>query len=285
MTLGERSRSLTVAKKVITLKKRFTESTHVKVTLIPSAMSPDGVDQNQYSICYLINDTLAVDAGGLGFYGTPQDQAKIKDVLISHTHADHVASLPIFVENAFEGGPVPVTIHGSSHVLESLQLDIFNGRVWPDFIGMSAEQGPFLRLNEIESGKPLDLQGLRITPVAVNHLVPTLGFVIDDGVCSVVIASDTGPTEEIWRISHSASRLRAVFLEASFPDAMLDLANVSRHLTPALFGVEARKLDRDDIDLIAVHIKPRYRPEILRELDALGLPNLQIGRFNEPYTY
>jgi ribonuclease BN (tRNA processing enzyme) len=257
----------------------------VKVTLIPSAMSPDGVDQNQYAISYLINDTLVVDAGSIGFYRTPQEQAKIKDVLISHTHADHVASLPIFVENAFEGGPDPVTIHGSSYVLESLQSDLFNGRIWPDFIGMSATQGPFLKVNEIESGRPLDLQGLRITPVAVDHLVPTLGFVIDDGQCSVVIASDTGPTHEIWKVAHSASRLRAVYLEASFPNSMIGLANLSKHLTPALFGEEVRKLDRDDIDIIVVHMKPRYRDQILRELEALGLPNLVIGQLNEPYTF
>ena len=257
----------------------------MKVTLIPSSVSPDGVDQNQYSISYLINDTLAVDAGCLGFYGTPEYQARIKDVLISHTHADHVASLPIFVENAFEGGPDPVTIHGSTHVLDSLRRDIFNGRIWPDFIGMSADQGPFLKLNEIESGHPLDLQGLRITPVAVDHLVPTLGFVIDDGRCSIVIASDTGPTEEIWRVANSASRLHAAFLEASFPNSMTGLANLSKHLTPAMFGEEARKLNRDDIDLVAVHIKPRYRTQIVRELDALALPNLVIARFNETYTY
>ena len=257
----------------------------MKVTLIPSSVSPDGVDQNQYSISYLINDTLAVDAGGLGFYRTPEFQAKIKDVFISHTHADHVASLPIFVENAFEGGPKPVTVHGSSHVLDSLQRDIFNGRIWPDFIGMSAKQGPFLKINEIESGRPLELQGLRITPVAVDHLVPTLGFVIDDGRCGIVIASDTGPTEEIWRVAHSASRLHAVFLEASFPNSMTGLANLSKHLTPAMFGEEARKLNRDDIDLIVVHIKPRYRVQIVQELEALGLPNLVIARFNETYAY
>ena len=77
----------------------------MKVTLIPSSMSMDGVEQNQYLISYLINDTLAVDAGGLGFYGSPEQQARVKHVLISHTHADHVASLPIFVENAFEANP------------------------------------------------------------------------------------------------------------------------------------------------------------------------------------
>ena len=206
--------------------------------------------------------------------------------MISHTHADHVASLPIFVENSFEGRTrSPVTIHGSAVVLDSLQRDIFNGRIWPDFIGMSVKQGPFLRINEIESGRPLTLQGLRITPVAVDHLVPTLGFVVDDGRCSIVIASDTGPTDEIWKVAHSASRLHAVFLEASFPNAMTELANLSKHLTPMMFGKEVRKLNRVDVPLVAVHIKPRFRPQIVRELESLRLPNLSIGRFNEPYTY
>jgi len=257
----------------------------VKVTLIPSAMSSGGVDQNQYAVAYLINDTLAVDAGSLGFYGSPQDQARIKDVLISHTHADHVASLPIFIENVFEGGADPVTIHGSPDVLECVQLDLFNGRVWPDFIAMSATIGPFLKLNTIEPNRTIELQGLAITPIAVNHLVPTLGFVIDDGTSAIVIASDTGPTEEIWRISRESTLIRAVFLEASFPNSMAELARVSQHLTPALFGEEARKLDRPEVSLIAVHIKPRYRVEIIQELEALGLPNLSIGRFNEPYHF
>ena len=257
----------------------------MKVTLIPSSVSADGVDQNQYSISYLINGTLAIDAGGIGFYGTPFEQAKIKHVLISHTHADHVASLPIFVENAFEVGPDPVTVHGNSEVLGSLQSDIFNGRVWPDFIGMSATIGPFLRINEIRAGESIELQGLKITPVAVDHLVPTLGFLVDDGEACIVIASDTGPTDEIWRLAKASNRLKAVYLEASFPDAMLDLAKVSKHLTPALFGEEVRKLGRDDVDLVVVHIKPRFRDEIVRELQALGLPNLKIGRFNETFTY
>ncbi len=257
----------------------------MKVTLIPSSVSSDGVDQNQYLISYLINDTLAIDAGCIGFYGTPEEQAKIKDVLISHTHADHVASLPIFVENAFEASPNPVTIHASATVLDSLQRDIFNGRIWPDFIGMSVNQGPFLRLNEIESGQPLQLQGLTITPIAVDHLVPTLGFVVDDGVSTVVIASDTGPTDELWRVARATPHLKAVFLEAAFPNAMTGLANLSKHLTPAMFGEETRKLGRDDVDIVVVHIKPRFRVKILEEMLALGLPNLVIARFNETYSY
>ena len=257
----------------------------MKVTLIPSSLSTDGFDQNQYAIAYLINDRLAVDAGSLGFYGTPDDQAKIKDIFLSHTHADHIASLPIFVENAYEGGADPVTVHGSASVLDCLRRDVFNGRVWPDFIGMTTPETPFLTLSEIKPGRSIERQGLQITPIAVDHLVPTLGFLIEDQDSAILIASDTGPTDELWRLARSSIRLRAVFLEASFPDAMLKLARDSKHLTPALFREEVGKLGRDDVDLIAVHIKPRYRAEIIGQLESLGLNRLTIGRLGQAYSY
>ena len=106
----------------------------------PILDAPDGVDHNQYLDFLSDQRHIAVDAGCIGFYGSPEQQARIKHVLISHTHADHVASLPIFVENAFEAGP---TRHHPRHreVLDCIQRDIFNGRVWPDFIAMSATTG------------------------------------------------------------------------------------------------------------------------------------------------
>ena len=106
--------------------------------------------------------------------------------------------------------------------MESLRHDVFNGRVWPDFIAMSATIGPFLRLHEIEAGRPVNLPdlGLAVTPVEVNHLVPTLGFLIDDGSSSIAIASDTGPTERLWEAGRACPNLKAVFLEAAFPNAM-----------------------------------------------------------------
>ena len=257
----------------------------MKVTLLPSSMSAGGVDQNQYLISYLIDDILAVDAGCLGFYGTPEEQAKVKDVLISHTHADHLASLPIFVENAYEARSDCVTVHGNAEVLDSLRRDVFNGRTWPDFLELSGRMAPFLKLDEIESGRAIDLPGLRVTPIAVDHLVPTLGFLVESGETSILISSDTGPTDAIWDLARATPGLKAVFLEASFPDSMTSLATLSKHLTPATFAGEVRKLGRADVDGIAVHMKPRHRAQILVELTALGLPNLLIGRFNSPYTF
>jgi cAMP phosphodiesterase len=257
----------------------------VRVTLVPSSIASEGGEEpGQYLITYLFNETLAIDAGSLGVYGTPAQQARVRHVLISHTHIDHTASLPIFVENSYEAKTDCVTIHGSAHVLESLRNDIFNDRLWPDFVALSEGSAPFLRLSCLEPFRPVVLEGLSIIPVPVDHLVPTLGFVVTQDDRTVVVASDTGPTEALWRVSNDAPGLAAVFLEAAFPNSMAGLANISKHLTPELFGREVAKLNRP-VPVIAVHLKARYRDEIVAELRALGLPNVEIGRFGSAYTW
>jgi ribonuclease BN (tRNA processing enzyme) len=255
----------------------------VNVTLLPSGFA-SRTEEQQFLTSFLVNDRLAVDAGSLGFYGTPPDQARVRHVLLSHLHIDHIASLPIFVENAYEGKGECVTVHAYADVLDGLRQHVFNERIWPDFMKLSRNQAPFLKLEPLEPGRTIELDGLRITPVPVNHVVPTLGYVIADDTATVVFPSDTGPTDAIWEHANAAANLKAVFLEATFPNDMAGLAQLSKHLTAATFAAEARKLHRT-VPLIAVHIKARFYDQVVRELQALGLPNLEIGRQGKRYVF
>ena len=256
----------------------------MRIILVPSAVDGRGEDQLQYLTSYLVNDTIAIDAGALGQFRTPADQARIRHVLLSHTHIDHIGSLPVLVENAYEGTRDCMTIHGSEAVLDCLRRDIFNDRVWPNFIGLSRPEAPFLKLSTLVAGRPIELDGLRIIPVPVDHVVPTFGFMIEDGNAAIVISSDTGPTDEIWRRANATANLRAVFIEATFPDSMAELARVSKHLTPSMLAAEVRKL-KSPVPVITVHIKARFHAQMTRELHALGLPNFEIGRFGKVYTF
>ena len=129
-------------------------------------------------------------------------------------------------------------------MLDCLRRDLFNDRMWPDFIALSSAERTFLKLQTLDPGVTVELDGLRITPVDVHHSVPTQGFLVEDATSAVVVASDTGPTEEIWRRANELANLQAVFLEATFPDSMAQLAALSGHLTPSGFGGEIRKLHR-----------------------------------------
>lgn len=256
----------------------------MKITLIPSSVDGGKNPSLHFLTSYRINDTVVLDAGCVGLWGTPQQQAQIRHLLISHSHLDHVASLPIFLDNVYGLQAEPVVIHGSEAVLDSLRRDFFNGRVWPEFAQLAALQPPLIKLATLESGRSLDLEGLRITPLAVDHAVPTLGFLVEDTDSAVIFSSDTGPTEAIWQHANLARNLQAVFLEASFPSSMEALALLAGHLTPALFAREAQKLTKQ-VRMIAVHLKPKYREQVAAELQALGMPNLEIGDFGVPYEF
>jgi ribonuclease BN (tRNA processing enzyme) len=256
----------------------------VQVTLLPSAFPKPGEVAHHYLTSYLINDNVAVDAGALGLFQSPDEQARVRHVFISHTHFDHLASLPIFVDNAYERKPDSVAVHGSEPVLKCLREDVFSRRLWANYLDMAPPGGPFLRLNRLQSGESLEVEGLRITPVEVNHTVPTLGFLIEDAAAAIVIPSDTGPTDEIWARARQLPRLKAVFLEASFPDAQAPLAEVTRHLTPATFAREIAKLQRP-ARIIAVHLKARHHARVAAEIAALGLEGVEVVQPGAVYQF
>jgi len=255
----------------------------VQILIVPSSTCGPR-SQDQFLTSFVINRTLAIDAGCLGLYGSVADQSAIRHVLITHSHIDHVASLPVFVNQVYDGSGDCVTVHGSAPVLDSLRRDLFNGRVWPDFFHLSTQMPPYLKARELAVERPVELEGLRVTPIAVDHVVPTTGFLVQDGRSSVLFSSDTGPTERLWEVAAAVPDLKAVFLEVTFPDAMAELATISKHLTPATFGREVAKLPRP-VAWVAVHVHPRYRGKVTKEMKALRLPGLEMGRFGVPYEF
>lgn len=256
----------------------------MKIQLLPSATSTTGERELQFLTTYLINDNLAIDAGSLGLALDLEAQRKIKHVVLSHTHIDHWASLPIFLENTLDFAGTRVTIHGSEPVLDGLRRHIFNDCVWPDLVHATLNSQPFFHLAPLEAGRPLELSGVRITPIPVNHVVPTMGFLVEEGDAAVVLPIDTGPTEELWRCANALPKVSAVFLEVTFPDSMDRLGQIAKHLTPRMFGEEVRKLARPT-KFIAIHIKAPFYDRVVEELRSLGLPDLEIGMPGKEYRF
>ncbi len=232
---------------------------------------------------YLINGTVAIDAGSLGLLGTIDQQARVKHIFLSHIHIDHVSSLGPFVDAVYDGSGDCVTVYANAYTLECLRNDYFNNRLYPDFFKISTFRPPYIKVVELTSGVPIEVEGLRITPITVNHVVPTLGYIIEDNNSAVVFPSDTAPTEEIWARAHGCRHELTVFLECTFPESMGWLAELAKHLTPSLYVKEMKKLGRD-ARFITIHMHPRHRPLIVKELLALGLPSVEIGEAGKLYA-
>ena len=212
----------------------------MKVRILGSAVGVTPAPQ--YVSSYVVNDSIAIDAGALGLNGPPGEQARIRHIFLTHGHLDHIATLPIFLENSFDPQQEAVAIYGHPTSLAHLRKHVFNDVIWPDFVRLSTPSQTFLRLCPVEAETPVPVNGLSVIPVLVDHIVPAYGYIFTDSISTVVFGGDSGPTERIWQLAATACAPRSVFLEASFPDAMHRLAHDARHLTPRLVGAEVAKM-------------------------------------------
>ncbi len=253
----------------------------MRVELLPSSQPPS--DQ-QFLVTYLINDRVAIDAGSIGLLADLKKQEQVEHVFVTHQHIDHIETLPILLENVYKPGPKSIEVLSAESVLNLLQKDLFNGRIWPDFLALSTPEDPFLVTTPLEPGKPVHRCGLVVTPVSVSHAVPTLGLVVDDGEAVVAFPSDTGPTEEFWKYLNGLDRLDAVFLEISFPDCLADLAEKSGHHCTKTFVEELQKLKRP-VRWIVVHRKPRYAEQIAHELASHNILDVELIQPGKVYDF
>ncbi len=247
----------------------------MRVQILPSDTSGSpGVD-NTYAASIVINDRVALDAGCLGFHGDTERQSAVEHVFLSHAHLDHTASLPMFLENTFSNTADCATVYATGEVHQWLQEHMFNDRLWPDFVRLSTPESKLINCVTLVPGTPVEVAGLTVTPVAVNHGVPAMGFLVDDGTTAIAYSADTAETTELWELARANPRLRAVLLECAFPNSMTWLAEVSFHLTPRTFDALVRRFLKD-VPVCPVLMKARFRAETVAELRALELPNLRF---------
>ena len=228
---------------------------------------------------FLINKTVMIDAGTIGAALQLEEQKQIRHVLLSHLHFDHVQGLPTLADNLVDDESSiaePVTLTSTAQVLDGLRAHLFNNEVYPDFLALPDPKHPVFVCRTIDVGKENEVAGLHVRAVRVNHLVPTVGFLIREGTSTVLYSGDTYETEEIWKTAAKEPTLKAAFIETSFPNKLADLAKISKHLTPALFAQEFRKLGRPDLPVYVYHVKPRFRQEVIRELEQLKIRHLTV---------
>jgi cAMP phosphodiesterase len=198
---------------------------------------------------------------------------------------DHIATLPIFIDDLFGSLREPVRIHATEEVIGLLERDIFNGTVYPPFHNFRNEYTSVMEFVPFRAGEEFVVAHLKVRAVPVNHIVPTVGLVFTDGETTVGFSADTYLTEEFWDMLNGAPRLDALLIEASFPSAMEHLAEVSGHLTPALLGRELQKLAHHEPQILVMHLKAAFRETLVRELDELGLDHLSAMEPGREYSW
>lgn len=243
----------------------------MKVTLLPSTTS--GNLRHQALTAYLVDSSLAVDAGSIGIALDRRAMGNIRFVVITHAHIDHIATLPLLVSELFDMADSALPVYALPEVIQVLRENIFNGAVWPNFeqIELPNGHGPALEFRELDTAGPTQVGDYFVRAIRMNHTVPTAGLIVEKDGVAVGFTADTYMTDEFWEVANSLTELRSVFVDVSFPDAMEALAATALHHTPNSLAKDLTKLTRR-IDVFAVHLKPGSQKMVQSQLEQLEPP-------------
>ena len=215
--------------------------------------------------CLLINNVLAVDAGALTSTLSLKAQARLKAVLLTHRHYDHVKDLPALGLNFYFLGK-SLDVFATQSVFQELAAHYDDEVLYPDFTKRPPD-GPAFKFHVIEPSREFAINDYKILPVAVNHAVPCVGYQITSPAGKKLFyTSDTGlGLNECWR--RIAPDM--LIVEVTAPNRDRDFAVQAGHLTPAQLQaeLEAFRMIKGYLpQVVALHTNPFLSDAILAEL-------------------
>ncbi len=221
--------------------------------------------RNSKLVSLLIDDVLALDAGSLTSSLSFRAQLKLKAVLLTHHHYDHIRDIPAIAMNALIH-ETKISVYSTRPVYDALAAHFLNGELYPDFLRKPAGN-PTIKFTEVAPEKTENIDGYRIQAVPMNHSIPAVGFQVTspDGK-AVFYTGDTGPgLAECCR--HISPQL--LITEVTAPNKYEGFARDAGHLTPRLLGLELDSFQRLKGYLpriVAVHMNPIQEKQIEAEL-------------------
>lgn len=235
--------------------------------------------------CFVIDDSVSIDAGSLAMACSEQQFENVRDIVLTHAHLDHIAGLPLFIDDLFAKLSEPICVHATAEMIEILERDIFNWSIYPRFSELSNPNGPVMKYVPYEIGCEFRVRNLLIKALAVNHLVPAAGFIVSDGKSKFAITGDTSAMDDFWPVVNEEKDLSALLVECAFPNQLCGLADISHHMTPKTLCNELEKFNGNGCPIYVINLKPTYREAIISEIDDLGIENLQILEVGKTYEW
>jgi len=244
-----------------------------------------GIGKGLRTTSLLVDDDILIDAGsGVGDL-TLDEMAKIRHVFLSHSHLDHVAFLPLLVDSIFERIDDPIVIHGLPETLKGIKEHLFNWVIWPDFASLPTVEKPVMRYEEIDAGQMYQLDGRIIEPIAVNHIVPTVGFRLEAvSGASFAFTGDTTTNDTFWAALNAHARLDVLLLEVAFTNRHEVLSQMARHYCSKTLVEDLVKLKHNPA-IHLTHHKPDEDDVIFDEVLAAVASHRNIKQLKNNLTF
>lgn len=238
-----------------------------------------GVCRGHDTTCLMINDNILLDAGTGASHLSAHQAMKIKDILVSHSHLDHVSSICFISDQDIENRSEPTRVYCLPETSKALTSDLINGQLWPEIEKVVINGVNMVQFIPVKPFERIEIGNCAFTPLLVEHAVPTVGYCLHGENYDMVFISDMIRTsDEVYEwIRKRAKRIKYFISEAAFPDRLKKIAEISRHMTPKMLLQECRKLPQDKgIKFYATHIKPLYYEDVIADLSKLKEPTIKV---------
>jgi ribonuclease BN (tRNA processing enzyme) len=198
---------------------------------------------------------------------TLDEMLGIGHVLLTHSHLDHVAALPLMIDAVASRLTRPVCVHALPGTIAALRAHVFNNVIWPDFSRIPSVDRPFITFHEIHVGQTLEIGGKSVEVLPAVHTVPAVGLAVSTrGGPAWVFTGDTERNPAFWRRLNTMD-VAALVIETAFSNREKELARRSLHLSPVALAEELDCIDKGkSFPIYITHTKPAETELIMAEI-------------------
>ncbi len=234
-----------------------------------------GIGRHLRTSSYLIDEDILLDAGtGVGDL-TLDEMRKLKHIFITHSHMDHIVSIPLLIDTLFTDLQQPLIVHARPETIDTFKEHIFNWNIWPDFTELPSRKTPVMKFKAMNPGDIEDIDGRQVEMIEVNHTVPAAAYAIKTADKVIAYSGDTTTNDSLWQVLNAYDRLDFMIIESAFANHDEKLAELAHHYCPNLLAADLKKLKHRPKTGIS-HLKPGEEELIMAECKAAINGDLDI---------
>ena len=238
------------------------------------------ISRGNRTTAFLVGRHLLVDAGtGVGDL-TLEEMADIRYVVLTHSHLDHIAALPLMLDAVGSRRTRPLQVFALAETISALRSHVFNGVIWPDFERLPSPDEPFVQLHALHTGQRLQLDNLQVEALPAAHTVPAVGYAVSTGGEQAphwVFSGDTGHNPAFWERVNQLP-VGMLVMETAFSEREAGLAAISQHLCPSALATQLALMDPGmDCPVYITHTKPAESELIMQEIMQLNAQRVAAG--------